>query len=86
MLMLAAVSQDELPPDVHAVQRVGCKIVQVEQQGDAFRGWWRVYTWAEYAGARERWQRLYSVRDKRAKAFEDCDQWLDAVRKAIARK
>jgi len=57
---------------------MGCEIRQIALKQDAFYGWWRLYTWAEDQQG-HRWCRLYSVREKRSQALEDCDHWLDCV-------
>jgi hypothetical protein len=71
----------ELPPDPRNVTAVGCEVRQVTIEGDAFYGWWRLYTWADRSGV-DRWRRLHSVREKRWQALRDCDRWLEAMRKS----
>lgn len=79
-LLLSRCAAEELPPNLEAVKRVGCEIAQItEPRDDAFYGWWRFYSWAESADG-TRWRRLHSVRDKRARAMRDCDEWLECVR------
>ena len=89
---LAANLDDKLPA-LEGLVRRGCSIygpiVQVDHGDPAGRERtvWSVMFWAEHQdslGAKPKrdWKLLYSYRNKRSKALQDCDRFLERVEKA----
>ena len=84
---------DKKLPEFEGLQRYGCEVRGPMTQFDHSRPdlktrlVWRVTFWAEHKSPYEEkvkrdWKLLYSYREKRRKGLDDCDAFLDRVRKA----
>ena len=67
-----------LPPTYEGIEAIGCKIEQVSTGKDSF---WHTHIWIAYKDSL--FMKLFSIRpaDERKKALEDCNWWMDYVRK-----
>jgi hypothetical protein len=82
-------AKEVLPLDVPRIEKYGCSINRQDP-------YWRVVVWADYKdspmvdGNGEKLEnthdygKLYSMRESRRKALEDCDAWMTETAKEIA--
>lgn len=82
---LSAGNIDKKLPDLSRTVATGCYITHI-QDVRTQKPVWELIVWARYAGSpkgKEDWRLWYSNRNKRTKAFKDCDYWLRIVVKKI---
>ena len=86
---LAAKDRPVLPAPEKAAH-LGCAVT--ERPATRFeRGGWYLRVWADFDGrpaptqSQHHWEALYSVRERRMEALQDCDRWMEEVLQAQAK-
>lgn len=87
---------EEKLPSLDDLVRYGCRIQSISMVDHGSprserANVWRVIFWAEHqspldAKPREDWEILYSYREKRMKAFADCDDFMERLKRAKHRE
>lgn len=90
LILAGALCHPSPPPEVWAThERVGCTASLIPDP-DKRNARWHVRVWVAYTtdGSEHVWSALYSMRDQheRRRALQDCDDWLECLRKRSEEK
>ena len=90
------VQGDDAPsPALERVRGLGCTVelitLRYPASGTKPQDGWKVHVWADYrnsdqhpaSGEEHDWNFLLSIREKRSKALQDCDRWMDEIGKKM---
>ena len=82
ILLAAHCAEPIFPEDLKHIRQMGCRIIQVQEEGQPARWHTRVYT--TYTD--RKWEKLYSIRDSSRACFKDCDSWMKSVQREVKRQ
>lgn len=74
-----------MPEKITDVEKIGCQCNQVVvREQRTHSEFWHTVVYVDYTDG-QRWRKLFSIRELRKKALNDCDRWMQAFYK-FARK
>ena len=99
LLAAPAICDEPPSPKLDRVRGLGCTVelitLKYPASGTKPQDGWKVHVWADYRNparldeanpprlVEHDWNFLLSVREKRSKALQDCDRWMDEIGKKM---